>query len=110
MSLSCLIDNGQHKSRNRLLDYLDLVRVPHDRSHGIMRILENLCMLLPKALQMREIKYTMALIAGSIGGTKRAPAQMSWHLGRQSGPAQSAWNEHPLKNGKLDGSGQAGVP
>ncbi len=34
-----------------------------------MRIPENLCMLLPKALKMRAIKHTMALITDSIGGT-----------------------------------------
>ncbi len=45
-----LIDNGQYKSTNRLL-----VLVPHD---GIMKILENLCMSLPKALKMRAIKDT----------------------------------------------------
>ncbi len=28
-----------------------------------MRILENFCMLLPKALEMRAIKDTMALVA-----------------------------------------------
>ncbi len=33
-------------------------------------------MLLPKALKMRAIKDTMALVADSIGGTKGAPAQM----------------------------------
>ncbi len=48
------VDNGQHKSTNRLL-----VLVPHERPHGIMRILENPCMLLPKALKMRAIKDTM---------------------------------------------------
>ncbi len=57
--LSCclgLIDNnGQHNGTNRLL-----VLVPHERSHDIMRILENLCTLLPKALKMRAIKDTMA--------------------------------------------------
>ncbi len=63
--------NGQHKSTNRL------ILVPHDRSHGFMRILENLCMLLPKVLKMRATKDTMALVADSIDGTKRAPAQMS---------------------------------
>ncbi len=57
-----------------------LVVVPHERPHGIMRILENLCMLLPKALKMRAIKDTMALVTDSIGGTKGAPAQMSRHL------------------------------
>ncbi len=52
-----LIDNGQYKSTNELQ-----VPVPDERpglsavSHGIMRILENLCMLLPKALKMRAIK------------------------------------------------------
>ncbi len=48
---SCLglIDNGQYKSTKRLL-----VLMPHERPHGIMRILEILCMLLPKALKMRE--------------------------------------------------------
>ena len=76
-----LIDNGQHKSTNRIL-----VLVPHDRPHGIMRIPENLCMLLPKALKMRAFKHTMALIANSIGGTKCAPAQMPWHL-RHLNPA-----------------------
>ncbi len=29
---------------------------------------------------MRAIKDAMALVADSIGGTKCAPAQMSWHL------------------------------
>ncbi len=78
-NLSCclgLIDKGQHKGTNRLL-----VIVPHERSQGIMRVLENLCMLLPKALKMRAIKDTMVLAADSIAGTKCAPAQMSWHLG-----------------------------
>ena len=71
-NLSCcpgLIDNGQYKSTNRLL-----VVVPHERPHGIMRILKNLCMLLPKALKTRAIKDTMALVADSTGGTKGAPA------------------------------------
>ncbi len=39
-NLSCclgLIDNGQHKSTNRLL-----VPVPHERSHGIM-IIDQTC-------------------------------------------------------------------
>ncbi len=45
-----------------------------------MRIPENLCMLLPKALKMRAIKHTMALITDSSGCTKCAPAQMPWHL------------------------------
>ncbi len=44
-------------------------------------------MLLPKALRMRAIKDTMALVADSIGGTKGAPAQMSWHL-RHLNPAR----------------------
>ncbi len=66
------IDNGQQKSTNRLL-----LLVPNKRAHGIMRILENLCMLLPKALKMRAIKDTMALVTDSIGGTKCASAQMS---------------------------------
>ncbi len=76
-NLSCclgLIDNGQYKSTNRLL-----VVVPHERSHGIMRILKHLCMLLPKALRMRAIKDTMALVADSIGGTKGAPAPDGRH-------------------------------
>ncbi len=51
-----------------------------------MRIPENLCMLLPKALKMRAIKQTMALITDSIGRTKCAPAQMPWHL-RHRNPA-----------------------
>ncbi len=71
-----LIGNGQHKSTTRLL-----FLVPHERPHGIMRTLENPCMLLPKALKMRTVKDTMALVADSIGGTKCASAQMSWHLG-----------------------------
>ncbi len=51
-----LIDNGQHKSTIRLM-----VLVAHERSHGIMRILEILCMLLPnsKALKVRAIKGTL---------------------------------------------------
>ncbi len=76
-----LIDNGQYKSTNRLL-----VLVPHERPHAIMRILGNLGMLLPKALKMRAIKDTMALVADSIGGTKCAPAHMLWHL-RHLNPA-----------------------
>ncbi len=79
MNLSCclgLIDNGQHKSTNRLL-----FLVPHERPHGIVRSLENLCMLLPKALKMRASKDTMVLFADGIGGTNCASAQMSWYLG-----------------------------
>ncbi len=47
-----------------------------------MRIPENHCMLLPKALKMRAIigKHTMALITDSIGRTTCAPAQMPWHV------------------------------
>ncbi len=45
-----------------------------------MRIPEYLCMLLPKALEMRPIKHTMALITDSIDCTNCAPAQMPWHL------------------------------
>ncbi len=71
-----LIDNGQHKSTNRFL-----FLVPHERSHDIMRTLENFCMLLPKALKMRAIKDTMARVADSMGGTKCASAQLSWDLG-----------------------------
>ena len=99
-NLSCclgLIDNGQQKSTNRLL-----VVVPHERPHGIMRILKNLCMLLPKVLKMWAIKDTTALVADSIGGTKCAPAQMSWHLGHAK-PALLNWQEmstHPkMENG-----------
>ncbi len=51
-----------------------------------MRLLENHCMLLPKALKMRAIKHIMALITDSIGCTKCAPAQMPWHL-RHLNPA-----------------------
>ncbi len=74
---SCLglIDTGQHKGTNRLL-----FLVAHERSHGIVRILENPFMLLPKAVNIRAIKDTMPLVADSIGGTKRAPAQMSGRL------------------------------
>ncbi len=74
-NLSCClgpIDNGQHKSTNRLL-----IVVPHERPHVIMRILNNLCMLLPKALKMRATKdtmATMALVTDRMGGTKRASA------------------------------------
>ena len=83
-----LIDNGQQKSTDRLL-----VLVPHERPHGIMRILKNLYILLPKALKTRDVKHTMeeeelhyvhtkmALIADSSGGTEFASAQMSWHPG-----------------------------
>ncbi len=46
-----LSGNGQHKSTNRRL-----VNMPHERSHGVMRILENFCMQLPKALKIRAIK------------------------------------------------------
>ncbi len=99
-NLSCclgLIDNGQYKSTNRLL-----VVVPHERPHGIMRLLKNLCMLLPKALKMRAIKDTMALVADSIGGTEGAPAQMSWHL-RHLNPAllnRQGMSTHPkMENG-----------
>ncbi len=60
--------------------------MPHDKPHGVMRIPENQCMLLPKAQKMRAIKQTMALITDSIGCTKCAPAQMPWHL-RHLNPA-----------------------
>ena len=95
-NLSCrlgLIDNGQYKSTNRLP-----VVVPHGRPHGIMKILKNLCMLLPKALTLRAIKDTMALVADSIGGTKGAPVVAP--EASQSCPAQPARNEHPPENGK----------
>ncbi len=62
-----------------------------------MRIPENLCMLLPKALKMRAIKHTMALITDSIGCTKCAPAQMPWHL-RHPNPAllnRQGMSTHP---------------
>ncbi len=92
-----LIDNGLYKSTNRLL-----VFVLHERPHGIMRILENPFMLLPKALKMRVNKGTMALVADSIGGTKHAPAEMSWHL-RHINPAllnRQGMSTHPkLENG-----------
>ncbi len=68
-----LIDNGQHKSTYKLRRILFLV--PNDGPLGIMRILEDLCMLLPKALKIRAIKDTMALLADSIGGT------CQWYLG-----------------------------
>ncbi len=87
-----LIDNGQHKSTNRLL-----ALVPHDRPHGVMRIPENLCMLLPKALKMGAIKHTMAFITDSSGRTKCAPAQMPWHL-RHLNPAllnRQGMSTHP---------------
>ncbi len=67
-----------------------------------MIILKNLCMLLPKALKMKAIKDTMALVADSIGGTKGAPAQMSWHP-RHLNPAllnRQGMSTHPkMKNG-----------
>ncbi len=87
-NLSCclgLIDNGQYKSTNRLL-----VVVPHERPHGIMSILKNLCMLLPKALKMRAIKDTMALVADSIGGTKGLKGIMMLII-RASMGAQNVW-------------------
>ena len=67
-----------------------------------MRIPENHCMLLPKALKMRAIKHTMALITNSIGCTKCAPAQMPWHL-RHLNPAllnRQGMSTHPkMENG-----------
>ncbi len=67
-----------------------------------MRIPENLCMLLPKALKMRAIKHTMALITDSSGCTKCAPAQMPWHL-RHLNPAllnRQGMSTHPkMENG-----------
>ena len=51
-----------------------------------MRILENLCIPLPKAQKMRAIKDTMALVANSTAGTNLAPAHLSWHL-RHLNPA-----------------------
>ncbi len=70
-----------------------------------MRIPENLCMLLPKALKMRAIKHTMALITDSIGGTKCAPAQMPGHL-RHLNPefqyvANEAWKLNHLGCGAI---------
>ncbi len=67
-----------------------------------MRILKNLCMLLPMAPKMRAIKDTMALDANSIGGTECAPAQMLWHL-RHLNPAllnRQGMSTHPeMENG-----------
>ncbi len=67
-----------------------------------MRIPENLCMLLSKALKMRAIKHTMALITDSSGRTKCAPAQMPWHL-RHLNPAllnRQGMSTHPkMENG-----------
>ncbi len=67
-----------------------------------MRIPENPCMLLPKALKMRAIKHTMALITDSSGRTKCAPAQMPWHL-RHLNPAllnRQGMSTHPkMENG-----------
>ncbi len=78
-NLSCcldLIDNGHHKSANRLVVYV--VLVPQERSHGIMRILENLCMLLPKALRMWAVKDTMA---GQVGQAANYSGQdNSWRV------------------------------
>ncbi len=42
-----------------------LVLVPHERPHGIVRILDHCSTLLPKALEMCTFKDTMALIAHS---------------------------------------------
>ncbi len=70
------IDNGQHEDTNRLLA---MVLVPHERPHGIMRTLENPCMLLPllsKALKMRAAKGIVTLVANNIGCTKLAAAQL----------------------------------
>ena len=60
-----------------------------------MRIPENLCMLLPKALETRAIKHTKALIADSSGGTKCAPdgfqvpkCRMKKTLGRGNEPIE----------------------
>ncbi len=59
-------------------------------------------MLLPKALKMRAIKHTMALITDSSGRTKCAPAQMLWHL-RHLNPAlfnRQGMSTHPkMENG-----------
>ncbi len=67
-----------------------------------MRIPENHRMLLPKALKMRAIKHTVALITDSIGCTKCAPAQMPWHL-RHLNPAlltRQGMSTHPkMENG-----------
>ncbi len=83
-NLSCclgLIYNGLYKSTNGLLGL-----VPH----GIMRILETMCMLLSKALKMRAIRDTMALVADSIGGTKWGDEQ--WVICLMS----IKWNSRPL--------------
>ncbi len=80
-----------------------------------MRIPENLCMLLPKALKMislmRAIKHTMALITDSSGGTKCAPAQMPWHL-RHLNPAllnRQGMSTHPKMENGPEQSGLAAV-
>ncbi len=54
--------------------YVANTRAQTDLCH--MRIVEHLCMLLPKALKMWAFNDTMALVANSIGGTKCASAQM----------------------------------
>ncbi len=64
-------------------------------------------MLLPKALKTRAFKDTMELVADSIGGTKSAPAQRSWHL-RHLNPAllnRQGMSTHP----KMEGQGLCGL-
>ncbi len=78
-----------------------------------MRLPENHCMLLPKALKVRAIKHTMALITDSIGCTKCAPAQMPWHL-RHLNPAllnrQGMCTYPKMENGsELEGAARMDV-
>ncbi len=70
----------------------------------LMRILEYLCMLLPKPMKMkmRAIKDTMALIAVGIGSTEWASAQMSWYLGHPNAALlnRQRMSTHPkMENG-----------
>ncbi len=51
-------------------------------------MLESLCMLLPKALKMRTIKDTMALVADSIGGISILPCS----TGKEWAPTGHGFN------------------
>ncbi len=78
-----------------------LFLVPHETSHGIMGILENSCMLLPKALKMRTpdtqwLKWLqwcslpIALVAQNVH--RRKALRWLWYLGHPNPALLQAGN------------------
>ncbi len=74
--------------------------MPHEASHDTMRILEKLCMLLPKLLKLRAIQEQLRSLPTAL-------VVQNVHLQKSLGtfglpiPAQSVRSEHPPEIGQL---------